>query len=110
LQNGLKLADAGKAPLKSAGFEVLDIAESHLCCGSAGSYSILQPELAGQLRARKLSNIAAVKPDVIATANIGCLHHLSGPDAPPILHIAELIDWAEGGSAPAVLSKAKIAG
>ena len=109
LQNGLKLADAGKALLKSAGFEVLDIAESHLCCGSAGSYSILQPEIAGELRTRKLANIAAVKPDVIATANIGCLHHLSGPDAPPIVHIAELIDWAEDGSAPVVLSNAKIA-
>ncbi|HTT99442.1 MAG TPA: glycolate oxidase subunit GlcF [Rhizomicrobium sp.] len=109
LQNGLKLADAGKVLLKSAGFEVLDIAEGHLCCGSAGSYSILQPEIAGELRARKLSNIAAVKPDVIATANIGCLHHLSGPGAPPIAHIAELIDWAEGGSAPVVLSNAGIA-
>ena len=109
LQNGLKLADAGKTLLKSAGFEVLDIAESHLCCGSAGSYAILQPEIAGELRSRKLSNIAAVKPDVIATANIGCLHHLSGPDAPPIVHIAELIDRAEGRSAPTVLSKAKIA-
>ena len=105
LQNGLKLADAGKALLKSAGFEVLDIAESHLCCGSAGSYAILQPEIAGELRARKLANIAATKPDVIATANIGCLHHLSGPDAPPIAHIAELIDWAEGGAAPAFLEK-----
>jgi glycolate oxidase iron-sulfur subunit len=100
LQNGLNLADAGKALLKSAGFEVLDIAESHLCCGSAGSYSLLQPEMAGELRARKLANIAAVKPDVIATANIGCLHHLSGPDAPPVAHIAELIDWAESGTAP----------
>ncbi len=110
LQNGLKLADAGKALLKSAGFEVLDIAEGHLCCGSAGSYAILQPEIAGELRARKLFNIAATKPDVIATANIGCLHHLSGPDAPPILHIAELIDWAEGGATPAVLENAARAG
>jgi len=106
LQNGLKLADAGKSLLKSAGFEVLDIAESHLCCGSAGSYSILQPEIAGELRDRKLANIAAVEPDVIATANIGCLHHLSGPDAPPIAHIAELIDWAEGGATPVFLEKA----
>jgi glycolate oxidase iron-sulfur subunit len=104
LQNGLKLADAGKALLRSAGFEVVDIAESHLCCGSAGSYAILQPEIAGELRVRKLANIAATKPDVIATANIGCLHHLSGPDAPPIAHIAELIDWAEGGATPAFLS------
>jgi glycolate oxidase iron-sulfur subunit len=98
LQNGLKLADAGRTLLADAGFDVVDIPEGHLCCGSAGSYSILQPEIAGQLRARKLANIATLKPDVIATANIGCLHHLSGPDAPPIVHLAELIDWAEGGA------------
>src|SRR5262249_40134453 len=97
LQDGLKLADAGRALLAAAGFEVVDIPEGHLCCGSAGSYSILQPEIAARLRARKLANIAALKPDVIATANIGCLHHLSGPDAPPVVHLAELIDWAEGG-------------
>jgi glycolate oxidase iron-sulfur subunit len=110
LQNSLKLADAGKAVLKSAGFEVLDIAEGHLCCGSAGSYSILQPEIAGELRTRKLSNIAATKPDVIATANIGCLHHLSGPDASPIVHLAELIDWAEGGATPVFLADRKTSG
>jgi glycolate oxidase iron-sulfur subunit len=107
LQNGLRLADAGKSLLRSAGFEVLDIAESHLCCGSAGSYSILQPAIAAQLRARKLSNISSVRPDAIATANIGCLHHLSGPDAPPIVHLAELIDWAEGGATPEFLADAK---
>jgi len=103
LQNGLKLADAGRALLAGSGFDVLDIAEGHLCCGSAGSYSILQPEIAGQLRERKLANIAALKPDVIATANIGCLHHLTGQDAPPVVHLAELIDWAEGGATPAFL-------
>ena len=104
LQNGLKLADAGKALLASAGFEVLDIPEGHLCCGSAGSYSILEHDIAGQLRARKLSAISSVRPDVIATANIGCLHHLSGPDAPPVVHLAELVDWAEGGATPPVLA------
>ena len=107
LQNGLKLADAGKVLLQNAGFEVLDIPENHLCCGSAGSYSILQPEIASQLRARKLSNISSVRPDVIATANIGCLHHLSGPDAPPIVHLAELIDWAEGGATSEFLANGK---
>ena len=107
LQNGLKLADAGKALLRSAGFEVFDISENHLCCGSAGSYSILQPEIALQLRARKLSNISSVRPDVIATANIGCLHHLSGPDATPIFHLAELIDWAERGATPEFVANEK---
>jgi len=103
LQNGLKLADAGRKLLAGSGFEVVDIPEGHLCCGSAGSYAILQPEIAGQLRARKLANIAVLKPDVIATANIGCLNHLTGSDAPPVAHLAELIDWAEGGATPAFL-------
>jgi glycolate oxidase iron-sulfur subunit len=103
LQNGLKLADAGRRLLAESGFEILDIPEAHLCCGSAGAYSILQPGIAGELRTRKLANIAVLKPDAIATANIGCLHHLGGPDAPPILHLAELIDWADGGAKPALL-------
>ncbi len=104
LQNGLRLADKGRTLLVDCGYEVLDVPEGHLCCGSAGSYSILQPEIAGALRARKLANIAALKPGVIATANIGCLHHLSGPDAPPIVHWAELVDWADGGAEPLTLS------
>jgi glycolate oxidase iron-sulfur subunit len=103
LQNGLHLADKGRALLADCGYEVLDVPEGHLCCGSAGSYSILQPEIAGALRTRKLSNIASLKPDVIATANIGCLHHLSGPDTPPIVHWAELVDWADGGAEPGAL-------
>jgi glycolate oxidase iron-sulfur subunit len=76
-----------------------------LCCGSAGSYSILQPEISGRLRARKLGNIAALRADVIATSNIGCLNHLSGSDAPPVVHLAELLDWAEGGPEPVALSE-----
>lgn len=105
LQHGLKLDGAGEAALEAAGFEVLQIPEGHLCCGSAGSYSILQPEIAGRLRSRKLDNAKNVGPDVIAAANIGCLNHLAGPDAPPLVHPAELIDWAEGGPLPAVLEK-----
>ena len=103
LQHGLRGDDGGDA-LRAAGFEVVNIPEGHLCCGSAGSYSILQPEIASALRARKLENIRAVHPDVIATSNIGCLQHLSGPDAPPILHIAELLDWAEGGPVPQAMA------
>jgi len=79
---------------------VVEIPEGHLCCGSAGSYSLLQPDIASALRDRKLENIHSVKPDVIATSNIGCLQHLSGRDAPPIAHIAEVLDWAEGGPRP----------
>jgi glycolate oxidase iron-sulfur subunit len=105
LQHGLRGDDGGEA-LRAAGFEIVAIPEGHLCCGSAGSYSILQPEIANQLRARKLENIRAVHPDVIATSNIGCLQHLSGPDAPPIVHIAELLDWAAGGPTPQAIASA----
>jgi len=102
-QHGLRTGDDGDV-LRGARFEVIAIPESHLCCGSAGSYSLLEPEIAGALRARKLTNIRSVQPDVIATSNIGCLQHLGGADAPPIVHVAELVDWAEGGPVPRALS------
>ena len=104
LQNGLKLGHRAETLLAAAGFDVLTVPQGHLCCGSAGSYSILQPEIAGQLRARKLENIAPLQADAIATSNIGCLDHLSGSDAPPVVHLAELLDWAEGGPAPVALA------
>jgi glycolate oxidase iron-sulfur subunit len=104
LQHGLRLSGGNETLLEAAGFDVLTIPEGHLCCGSAGSYSILQPELAERLRSRKLENASTIRPDVIATANIGCLEHLSGPDAPPLQHVAELIDWAEGGPTPDALA------
>ncbi len=105
LQNSLKLNGVGEALLEAAGFIVTPFAESHLCCGSAGTYSILQPELSGQLRARKLGNIAAAEPDVLVSGNIGCLQHLAAGEGldQPILHIAELLDWAEGGPKPSNL-------
>ena len=105
LQNSLKLNGAGEALLEAAGFVLTPFAESHICCGSAGTYSILQPELSGQLRARKLGNIAAAEPDVLVSGNIGCLQHLAAGKelGQPILHIAELLDWAEGGLKPANL-------
>jgi len=109
LQHGLRRGGLGEAALRAAGFEVHDIREGHLCCGSAGSYSLLQPEIAGTLRGRKLAAIAELGADAVASANIGCLTHLSGPDAPPIVHPAELIDWAEGGPRPRALGQAKSA-
>lgn len=109
-QNGLRLSGQSEALLTAAGYTVLAIPEGHLCCGSAGSYSILQPELARDLRARKLANVASLRPEIVATGNIGCLNQLSGPDAPPIVHLAELIDWAEGGPAPQALARAGLAG
>ncbi len=107
LQHGMRLGGQGEALIAAAGHEVLAIPEGHLCCGSAGSYSLLQPELAGRLRARKLAHAESVKPDVIASGNIGCIHHLSGRDAPPLLHWAELLDWSEGGPVPAALARMK---
>jgi len=102
LQNSLKLNGVGETMLEAAGFIVTPFAESHLCCGSAGTYSILQPELSSQLRDRKLGNIAAAEPDVLVSGNIGCLQHLATGQGlnQPILHIAELLDWAEGGPKP----------
>ncbi|MBV8799834.1 MAG: glycolate oxidase iron-sulfur subunit, partial [Alphaproteobacteria bacterium] len=102
LQHGLR-GDDGAGVLRAAGFRVVAIPEGHLCCGSAGSYSILQPEIANLLRGRKLENIRAIGPDVVGTSNIGCLQHLRGADAPPIVHLAELLDWAEGGPVPRAL-------
>ena len=104
-QHGLRITGANEALLSAAGFEVLAIPEGHLCCGSAGTYSILQPELSGRLRARKLDNIAALNADAIATTNIGCLEQLSGTDAPPVVHLAELLDWAVGGPCPRALAQ-----
>ncbi len=103
LQNGLKLAGRGEALLRAAGFDVVAIPDGHLCCGSAGSYSILQPEISGALRARKLGSIAPLGIDLVASSNIGCLVHLAGPDAPPLVHLAELLDWAQGGPVPVAL-------
>jgi glycolate oxidase iron-sulfur subunit len=101
----LRQSGRGEAQLRAAGFDVVEIPEGHLCCGSAGSYSILQPDIAAALRTRKLANIALLKVDAIASPNIGCLTLLAGPDAPPVIHPAELIDWAEGGPMPAALSR-----
>jgi len=107
LQHGLRHPGFGEAQLRAAGFDVTDIPEGHLCCGSAGSYSILEPDIANALRARKLGNIALLDVDAVASPNIGCLMHLTGADAPPIIHPAELIDWVEGGPRPAAMPDLK---
>ena len=103
LQHGQKITAAPKTLLKAAGFAVVEPAESHLCCGSAGTYNLLQPEIAGKLKTRKLANIARLKPDVIAAGNIGCMTQLSEGAPAPILHTAQLLDWATGGPKPAAL-------
>jgi glycolate oxidase iron-sulfur subunit len=92
LQHGQQLRGKVEALLLAAGYELTPLDDAHLCCGSAGTYSLLQPEIAGQLRARKLAALTAGAPDVIATANIGCLAHLQGASATPVRHWIELLD------------------
>ncbi|WP_313059324.1 glycolate oxidase subunit GlcF, partial [Agrobacterium cavarae] len=100
MQHGQKITMAPKLLLKAAGFVVRDPAEGHLCCGSAGTYNILQPEISGQLKARKIKNIEATKADIIATGNIGCMTQIATGTQMPILHTVELLDWAYGGEKP----------
>jgi glycolate dehydrogenase iron-sulfur subunit len=109
LQHGQKITRAPKEVLCRIGFVVKDIPEAHLCCGSAGTYNILQPDIAERLRARKLGNIEKVAPDVIAAGNIGCITQLAGGTAIPAVHPVELIDWATGGDVPLALKKRIVA-
>ena len=102
LQHGQQVTTAPKSLLARAGFRVVDPGEGHICCGSAGTYNMLQPEIAERLRARKLANIRAVKPDLIAAGNIGCLTQLAG-DELPVVHTIELLDWMAGGPKPATV-------
>ena len=103
MQHGLKLHAPPRKLLERAGFEVREIPEGHLCCGSAGSYNILQAELAARLRSRKLENIGRTGAALVATGNIGCMVQLTAAGSPPIVHTAELLDWATGGPRPAGL-------
>jgi len=100
LQHGQRITDEPKALLTQAGFSVVDIPEGHICCGSAGTYNILQPDIATQLRERKVQNIKTTRPDVVAAGNIGCISQLAGGMAIPIVHTVELLDWAYGGPVP----------
>jgi len=96
LQHGQRVTREPKALLMNAGFEVRDVPEGHICCGSAGTYNILQPDIAERLRDRKVGNIASVAPDVIAAGNIGCIAQIASGTHVPVLHTVELLDWAYG--------------
>ncbi len=100
LQHGQKITLLPKELLSKNGFVVKDVPESHLCCGSAGTYNILQPDIANKLRDRKVANIAMVKPDMIAAGNIGCMVQIAGGTSVPVVHTVELLDWATGGPRP----------
>jgi glycolate oxidase iron-sulfur subunit len=106
LQHGQKITQLPKELLFKSGFVVKDVPESHLCCGSAGTYNILQPDIARRLRERKIANIASVKPDIISAGNIGCMVQIgsvqNADGAPiPVVHTIELLDWMTGGPKPA---------
>jgi glycolate oxidase iron-sulfur subunit len=103
LQHGQKIARQPKDLLCKMGFVVKDVPEGHLCCGSAGTYNILQPDTARRLRDRKVGNIEKLAPDVIAAGNIGCITQIAAGTAVPVVHTVELIDWATGGRKPAAL-------
>ncbi len=103
LQHGQRVTDLPFKLLRTAGFSVTGLAEAHICCGSAGTYNILQPELSAELRARKVANIEAASPEIVASGNIGCISQLAPALEMPIVHTVELLDWAYGGPCPAGL-------
>jgi glycolate oxidase iron-sulfur subunit len=104
LQHGQQIKTHPKTLLKRAGFKVVEPADSHLCCGSAGTYNLMQPEISGELKARKVKTLEAKSPDLIAAGNIGCMMQIGSATALPIVHTVELLDWATGGPKPPALT------
>jgi glycolate oxidase iron-sulfur subunit len=104
LQHGQRVRQEPRTLLAQAGFAVLDPPEGHLCCGSAGTYNLLQPEIAGKLRDRKVANIESLAPELIAAGNIGCITQIASGTRLPVVHTAELLDWATGGPRPGGIS------
>src|SRR3546814_13789987 len=94
MQHGQKITQTPKTLLAEAGFQVLDVPEGHLCCGSAGTYNLLQPELATRLRDRKAANIESIRPQLVATGNVGCMTQIAGGTALPVVHTVEQIGRA----------------
>ena len=105
LQHGQKVTMPPKLLLKAAGFTVKDPPEGHLCCGSAGTYNIMQPEISERLKARKVRNIEKTRPDVIAAGNIGCMTQIGSATGIPVVHTVELLNWAYGGPRPKTIDQ-----
>ncbi len=104
LQHGQQIKTLPKDLLKRAGFTVVEPADPHLCCGSAGTYNLLQPEISQQLKARKVQTLEAKSPDIIAAGNIGCMMQIGSGTGVPIVHTVELLDWATGGPKPRAIA------
>ena len=100
LQHGQQIKSAPKDLLKRVGFSVVEPADSHLCCGSAGTYNLLQPAISADLKARKMQTLVAKYPDIIAAGNIGCMMQIGSGTVIPVVHTVELLDWATGGPRP----------
>ena len=105
LQHGQQVRSAPKDLLRQAGFEVVEPSDPHLCCGSAGTYNLMQPEISGQLKTRKVATLEATRPDLIAAGNIGCMMQIGGGTDLPVVHTVELLDWATGGPMPQALAR-----
>jgi len=105
LQHGQKIKTHPKDLLMRAGFTVVEPADSHLCCGSAGTYNLMQPAISAQLKARKVRTLEAKSPDIIAAGNIGCMVQIGGGTGIPVVHTVELLDWATGGPRPPALDR-----
>lgn len=109
MQHGQKITRQPKDLLARAGFVVKEPREGHLCCGSAGTYNILQPEISARLLERKVKNIAVTGAEVVATGNIGCITQIGSAAKLPVVHTVKLLDWAYGGERPAELRRGKVA-
>jgi glycolate oxidase iron-sulfur subunit len=110
LQHGQQIKIAPKDLLRRAGFAVVEPADSHLCCGSAGTYNLLQPEISAQLQARKVQTLMATAPQVIAAGNIGCMMQIGAAAGVPVVHTVELLDWASGGPMPGAMRRGEVGG
>ena len=105
MQHGQKIHDEPINLIKKTGNEVINIPDGHLCCGSAGTYNLLQSKIANQLLQNKIKNIESTKPEIISTVNIGCISQISSGTDIPILHTVEILDWYTGGPKPKILAK-----